>query len=436
MEPSEKKLPSFEQGEQVVLGYLLRHPESVQDISTRLPEDAFSIPTYRQIYSAVINNFEKDTGLLVDAIRQTTGNEDVIIQLEEFIRELESVEGDALDIYEYIDKLVDFYLRRRAILLLRNSSDKLFDASTESSGVFSDVVSFLAQGDFVAKSLVQPGNIVVRREEGLKSRREHGFIPTGYTLLDRHLAEGFSPGTLSIIAGRPSMGKSTFKRNCIVRLCERGYGVLSFVPEMGFDREQDGIDAIRTGRVINDFYRNISDQAAADALASSNYIANNWNYVVQENPFIDFASIERDIQFVLRTRTLNVVFIDLFDRIREISEAGFDKHNVIKNLLQRQAAIGRKYNIHFCDVVQIRRIPGIKDVISKFRPTIDLLKDSGAYEEVADVVLLLYCAGYYDETIPNDNVEIIIGKQRVGVRNKSAVLDAYWDRGLIEETLP
>lgn len=433
-----KHLPKFEEGERIVLGYLLNNPDTISDISKALPASSFANTKNRGIYEIIIDHGHEDIMLVVKEVEESLGDPDIIVHLEEFVREVINANDDNFDIKNYIDRLNDVRRRRTGILLMRKAEDTMLNGEQDMYSIVSEVVTKLSDDDFNPDYLIKPIDYEERRKAGLENRRLKGYVPSGYPSLDKLLTEGFSGGTTSVIAGRPAMGKSTFKRNIIVRLCDRGLGVLNLVPEMGFDREQDGIDAIRTGREVRDFFRiknwdNIFNQ---DVKASSDYIAKRWNYVVQEDPFITFSSMERDIVHIVKRRSIDVIFIDLFDRLNEISSATADKPHVIKRLLQREASLAKKYNVHFCNLVQIRR-PDIKlkDVILKFKPSIDQLKESGAYEEIMDLILLLYRQGYYDDSIPDDQVEIIIGKQRMGPRNRSVMMDAYWERVTIEDKI-
>ena len=62
-----------------------------------------------------------------------------------------------------------------------------------------------------------------------------------------------------------------------------------------------------------------------------------------------------------------------------------------------------------------------------------MLKEAGAYEEIADLILLLYREGYYDKEVADNTLDVIIGKQRQGIRNKHVLLDAEWSKVTIED---
>lgn len=430
---SDVNITPFKEGENIVIGYLLIHPESISKISEVLSVEAFSDEDNKSIYAHLINHPGREIGLLISDLGDNLSNPDIIVQLEEFIREID----DDLMIYDYVDKLNINYKRRKGIKSM-DVAQKLFaDLDKNPVEVVASILDELTAVEFRSEDLVFPNEFIKRRLSGLDKRKIKGFQPTGFPTIDKYLTQGFAGGTLSIIAGRTSMGKSTLKRNMIVRLCDRGLGVLNIVPEMGFDREQDGIDTIRTGRPLVDFYRTSQwdDAFNREIESTSQYIQENWKYFVQTDPFISFAGVERDIITLVLQDKLDIVFIDLFDRLQEVSQAKSHKHDVIKRILQRQAALALKHNIHFCNIVQIRRADnqGLQDKISKNKPTIELLKDSGAFEEISDLIFLLYRESYYNEDAPENEVDVIIGKQRQGPRNKTIKLDADWPRVTLDD---
>jgi len=425
-------LPSFREGERIVIGYLLVYPASAYEISRLLPISAFTDSVCKASFDVIINQPGDTLSVLLYDIAVKSGDPDVITKLEDYVRDVVS----DINIYDIVDRLNNTQKRRSGILIARKAERDFQDSGLLVERVVAEIVSKLTDPEFKSDSLIEPKQFSDRRTKGLDRRKVKGFVPTGFTGLDKYLTEGFAAGCTSVIAGRPNMGKSALKQNIIIRLCDQGLSVLSLVPEAGFDREQDRIDSIRTGRELRQFYRarEWDDSFMRDIKASGEYISKNWAYVVQEDPFISFAEMERNIIYTISRQRLDIVFIDLFDRLEEVSNARpGEKHEVIKRLLQRQAALAKKHDIHFCNLVQIRRSEGVKDKIRKYKPTLEQLKDSGAYEEITDLVFLLFREGYYDEAVPDDIVEVIIAKQRQGVRNKKVVLDADWERVTLDD---
>lgn len=427
-----EKLPIFLEGEHLIIGHLLAHPEIIDEVSKSLPVDAFSDKKCKIVYGGIVNNVGLEFGLLLQRLKELTDDEDIAVSLEEYVRSIE----EEVPFSSYVDKLNEYYLRRNFIASSQQALSKAFDLSIPIQEIASQLIVSVLDDKFEKDTIVKSENLWKRRVTGLQNRSLKGRVLLGYPSVDQFITEGFAPKTQSVIAGRPSMGKSTLKRCLICRLCDRGLGVFNVIPEMGFDREHDCIDAVRTGRPIKDFY-NVSswdETFKAEIKASNQYIQEKWNYTAQEERFYSFNQFERDLLSLTQTKEIDVVFIDLFDRLTEVSSAkGSEKTYVVKQILQRQAALASKLNLHICNIVQISRFDKGKTGKKKHIPTMSDLAESGAFEQISDLILLLYRESYYDESVPDEDVDVILAKQRVGPRNKTIKLPADWERLTIED---
>jgi replicative DNA helicase len=107
--------------------------------------------------------------------------------------------------------------------------------------------------------------------------------------------------------------------------------------------------------------------------------------------------------------------MDLWEKFTDIK---IDASSIAEKLNKTQA-MAKECNVHMAIVQQIKRSEDKKGKKNK-RPTIDLLKNSGGYEEVADLIIMMHREKYYDPELDDDIIEYIIGKQRRGQMNKTA----------------
>ena len=105
------------------------------------------------------------------------------------------------------------------------------------------------------------------------------------------------------------------------------------------------------------------------------------------------------------------MYIDLLDRIKEINDAGSNKAQIIPSACNFLSRLAMDADIHVCGLVQIGR--KVEERKNK-RPTYSDLKDAGAYEEYADLILGLYRDGFYSDQVIDNSIEIIGLKQRQG----------------------
>jgi replicative DNA helicase len=284
--------------------------------------------------------------------------------------------------------------------------------------LISDAEEDIVNIDEVGKSkleLIGKSNLVARRQEGLKTRYYSKPIFSGWDGFDNLLSNGFVPGKLSVVAGRTSMGKSMFKSNMTISMCNTGVGVLNICPEQGFDSEHDRIDAIKTGKHLKVISRlrelKLGDPTFEMLKDSSQKIVDTWNYVCVPTRSITVAGVRSAIRRSRRMGTeINMVFIDLFDRLKDVNVAA-DRTGQISVKLGQLEQIADEEQVHICILVQINRAPeGRRDK----RPTLADLRDCGSYEQDADIVFLLYREGYYNKDLPDNIMEVNIAKQRDG----------------------
>jgi len=259
--------------------------------------------------------------------------------------------------------------------------------------------------------------IVTRRREGLERRMLVKPVYSGWTDFDTLLSHGFAPGKLSIIAGRTSMGKSFFKTNLMLNMCQMGTGVVNVCPEQGFDSEHDRMDAILTGIHLRSLTK-LRDMRAEDLAIRgqqlkkvSERMAAEWNYACVPNRDITVTGVQAAIRRAKRAGlTPQVVFIDLFDRLEDVNVASERTANFSVKLNQ-VSKIGAEENVHMCLLVQVNR--GTEQRKEK-RPELSDLRDCGNFEQDADLVLLLYREGYYNRDLEDNVLEVAFAKQRDG----------------------
>ena len=423
-------LPHDEWLEGQVLGMMLVSPEVIGRVIEFLGETAerFYSTRNRAIYSSIVRVHSQ--GVRVDVVSIVSDlrragclyltQDDATNPRKVSVPSLAELSGNATvflmsDVESACRGILNMWVRRKGIIQCQQTQSLLLDDQqdhlpilTSLSGDFGHLVGLAEERSVTGdKQVYLPDEILHRRKAGMRARARVSPVSTGYKLLDRKLSNPLAPGELTIIAGRPSVGKSALKANLIVRLCEAGYGVLSVTPEQGFDREMDRIDSIYTGVPLRDLLR-VADWPEGDPRVGMVTKANEtysreWELYVMSRRGTRFSDVGEFLnRLEVAGKRVDVVFIDLFDRMKEITLARpSDRPAVIQNQLILATEIAQRYGNHFCMLAQISRGG------AEGRPTMDWIKGSGGYEEVADTVLLLH------RPDPR-TLDVIIGKQRNG----------------------
>jgi len=255
------------------------------------------------------------------------------------------------------------------------------------------------------------------------------FVGTGFSTLDAHLTWGLVPGHISVISGRPSMGKSTFRSNIERNLGKEGIYCVTISLEQSVVDEYFRKITQLTGLSFKDIvvgFRKKDPSFDMSVFISAVKEIMQWPHTfVEPKGSFNLSDIELIIQDIqIRNFSPAVVFIDLFSQISDISrvtESG-RRAAVISQKMMELRTIARRLSIHFCLVVQLRRMGRDWGKIDRQ----EFYKDSGGYEENADLMFQLDRPGYWDPENVEDNVlQVFIGKQRQGTRGM--IVPLVWD---------
>lgn len=263
----------------------------------------------------------------------------------------------------------------------------------------------------------EPGSFYTQRMQILKRREETKQVFFGYRTLDGLIVGGQRKKEISIIAGRPSMGKSTGKSNLIRAQANLGFRVASVATEQTEEVETDRIDSLNTGIPLKEISHSKDwpngDRRFKQIIDSNKLIDKNWKYFLNVRRNISTEGVAAWLRSVINKHgELDVCYIDLFDKLTDLNVQ--EKNDaLISSKLGYLNQVAEELNIHICLIVQIHRA-AVKDVRSDHRPKMHNLKSSGSFEEVARLILLLHREKYYNSKIVEDIIEFNVAKQNNG----------------------
>ena len=410
----------FPEGEEVLL-WSLFHNKQVDIIIAECAPDTFFNPFRKSVYIEICKYFENLSNgeIHFTTIKKIMEKLDADSQKQSYLTSLYNLNpDDTLKIEYVIPEVQDKMVRRKLITTLTNKLDEAQNIDLNVNKTITEIEDKLSDITIGGKEAVQ----VIMKEEipslrckGLTERYYSKGVYTQWENFDAIFDEGFEPGKLSVIAGRTGMGKSYWKTNLIINMCNKGIGVMSVCPEQGLQSEHDRIDSIMTSiplKTIKQLRKlEITDPKINMLKKNSEYIAKNWNYSCVPNRSLSVNGIRTAIKKMKRKGIpLDIVFIDLFDTLSDVNVAK-DKANIIGIKLALLNKIGEEEKVHMCVLVQIGRA---SESLKDKRPRKDHLKGSGNYEEAADNIFLLYREGYYNHDLNDNILEVEIAKQRNG----------------------
>lgn len=419
--------------EKQILGCMIFDPTIIGDVASKIDSNCFWTDSInRKVYSKLLelngSGQVLDLSIINLAILDCGGDVPLTYALD-----LSEGITTTANVYHFCEQLKDCFLSKSVLELYDKSVKELEDESVTASVIIDRLNNRIGSVDKPEINVFSGESLVGRRVSGLIERRKTKTVSLGFSAIDRKLTVGLTPPGLSIIAGRPSMGKSTLKTNIIRNLCEDGFGVVSFALEQSFDIEMDRLNSLMTGIPLLDILRcrywQDEDERKDKINESTRKIAEDWLFTLVANKSMSLEDMTYVVKKVKKSNRVDVIFIDLFDVVTDV-DVITNKAQAISVALTKVAKLSEMLNVHVCLLVQIKRFGGRSRVADDYVPTLEHLKESGAYEERADLVLLLFREGYYDKEIQDNVLSVIIAKQRNGIAN--VTVDMIFDKSILQ----
>lgn len=253
-------------------------------------------------------------------------------------------------------------------------------------------------------------------------------VPTGYEVLDKVMG-GLTPGNLFILAGRPSMGKSALSRsiadnaNASAKEGEEPPGIHVFTPE-------DNAIAYGT-RQLADMARVPLDKIRAlelnrgqmkDLMGAGNELARRRNWVIDDSSGISSQDLILRVRKRKQENNTKLVVVDYVQMMRETSVPLHDKRMQVEVAAENLVTLARSEKIAVLALSQLSR--DCEKRPDK-RPLLSDLRESGALEQLAEGVLMVYRDEYYNEDTDQKGItEVLVRKNKGGT---TGMVELWWD---------
>ncbi len=428
---SHKIPPQHIEAEQSVLGGILIENEAINKVLEVLAPEDFYREAHRKIFDAMIALSERDEP--ADLITMT--NE---LRKRGHLEEI----GGASYLASLIDSVptaanIEYYARIvREKAVLRKLIETSTEIITQSYQDRSDVESFLDEAERsifeISERRVKPSFYSIRQivKESLdtisklyEKKELITGVPSGFKDLDKMTA-GFQPSDLIIVAGRPSMGKTAFCLNIVqYAAIERRIPIAIFSLEMSKEQlvirmlcSQSQVDGnrLRTG------FLQESDWTKLTLAAGTLYDA---PIYIDDTAALSVLELRAKARRLKAEHHLGMIVIDYLQLMKGRSRAE-SRQQEISEISRSLKALAKELNIPVIAVSQLSRKTEERH---GNRPQLSDLRESGAIEQDADVILFLFREEVYNRQEDNQGkAEVIIGKQRNGPIGKVDL--AFLDR--------
>ncbi|RDU60754.1 replicative DNA helicase [Helicobacter marmotae] len=381
--------------EKIVLSSIFFSPDKFEEIAAELKADDFLLPSHRDIFEMCVylskNNFPIDTEMLLakkPAHKKITQEElleilaiNPIANIEAYIGEIKEasikrelhtlanfLREKSLDNHQNVDEIIDDVERRLNDVSFGKTEDNVYNAQE----VVSDVLDYL-------KDLKNRGNTTIVG------------LDTGFRELNR-VTTGFNKGDLIIIGARPSMGKTTFVLNLAQHILDSNQGVVIFSLEMPYmqlgmrmlsAKASIALQNLRTANLTNDELSTLS--AMADKMAAQPL------HIVDASS-LSIAQLKGGLRRLKRQHPeISIAIVDYL-QLMNGGKGEYNKQAEISEISRGLKMLARELDMPIIALSQLNRLVESRD---DKRPTLSDLRDSGAIEQDADVILFLYREDVY-----------------------------------------
>jgi len=443
VEENFKELPNNIEAEQSVIGSILVTNEIFDEINTIISNVNFYDPMHQKIFNAIESMIYK--GLLANPItlKNYFEKEKDEINIPEYLVKITKFSTSARQAIEYSKIIYDMFVRRELIKIsehiidnakendldnsgqniIENSEKLLYDLAEK--GTFN---SSLIKFDDAMKQTIEMASAAYKNEGGIVG------VPTGLRDLDNKLG-GLHQSDLIIIAGRPSMGKTSLATNIAFNAAKniqdngKKSSVAFFSLEMSSEQLSTRIISEQARIGSNDIRRGrISDEQFDQFLETSKDISE-LPLFIDETPAISIAAMSNRARRIKRLHGLDLIVVDYIQLMKGLFNNKDGRVQEISQITQGLKAIAKELGVPVLALSQLSRQVEQRD---DHKPQLADLRESGSIEQDADVVMFVYREGYYlqrkeprEATVEHAEwqakmnevahlAEIIIGKQRHG----------------------
>lgn len=420
MEKNFKVPPHSDESEIALLACMMLDENAAESILETATPDDF----YQERHRIIFKNMKqlKDRGRAIDLVtvssRLTDNNELDKVGGIDYLTEIASNLPNAANADKYLEIIKEKSILRELIKAGTNITELAFNVVEDTDSLITkaqDITSDLGEGT-KRKSIEYITDVLERHQKQLdhlinnKDNKSISGVTSGFSHLD-NITSGFQKSDLIIVAGRPGMGKTSFALSVLLNASQAGFNCAIFSLEMSSEQlvtrlissvSKISQKTLKTGKLTAD---DVDKHVKAIELLSQLPI------YLDDTPSITVNQIKAKCRKLYNNNKLDIIFIDYLQIM------GFNKNNNVREQQISEISRGLKnlakeFNVPVIALAQVSRT--VEKAENK-RPKLSDLRESGAIEQDADIIIFLYRDIYYfQDSALKDTAEIIIEKHRNG----------------------
>ncbi len=424
------KVPPHDiEAEQAVIGSMLTDKDAVVSAIEVLKEDDFYRDDNKAIYSAILNLYNRAEPIDIITVKaelEAMGKFEQVGGLE-YLAELPEKVPTTANSMKYI-KIVE---EKSTLRNLIKTANEIIELGYDPTEDVDDIMEGAEKKIFnIMQNKNQKGYAAMKdilvdsftQLEELYNRKQHiTGVPSGFTDLDYRTA-GFHGSDLILIAARPAMGKSAFALNIATNAAVKAkVPVAIFSLEMSKEQMVNRIlcseamvdsNKVRTGKLEEDDWTKLAE--AIGPLSEA-------EIYIDDTPGISVMEIRAKCRKLKLEKNIGMVVIDYLQLVQGSNKRNGSREQEISEISRSLKILAKELNV---PVIALSQLSRAVEQRPDHRPMLSDLRESGAIEQDADIVMFLYRDDYYNEDSDKKGIaEVIIAKHRGG---STGTVDLVW----------
>ena len=413
-------LPHSIEAEQSVIGSMLMDREAIITATEIVAAEDFYQHQYGVMFEAMVELFNEGKPVDLVTLQNRLKEKDVPPEVSslEFVRDIITTVPTSANIRSYAAIVREKAILRRLIRINEDISNDCYlgresmdDILGDTEKKIFDLLQSRTSRDLVPIRQVTL-DVLEKIEEASRTKEIVTGVPTGFVDLD-YKTSGFQPSDLILLAARPSMGKTAFVLNVLDYVAvRRNVPCMIFSLEMSKEQLVQRMIAMESNVNTQKLRTGNLTDAEWDSVVEAVGLIGSSNMVIDDTPGISVTELRSKCRKMKLERGLDMVVVDYLQLMSGSGRTSDNRQQEISEISRSLKALAREIK---APVVALSQLSRACESRQDHRPMLSDLRESGAIEQDADVVMFLYRDDYYNkDSDAKDTAEVIIAKQRNG----------------------
>lgn len=422
--------PHSIEAEQSVIGSMIMDRDAIVAVADMLTKEDFYQSQYGILFEVMVELYNEGKPVDLITLQNKLKEKDVPESISnlEYIRDLLETVPTSANAKQYAQIVKDKAILRNLIKVTEGITNECYLAKDDTDAILEKTeknIFHLLQNRTGKDDYVPIKDVVLKTldsiEEASKNKGKITGVPTGFYDLDVKLT-GLHPSELIIVAARPAMGKTAFALNIAQHAAfKEDTAVAIFSLEMSKEQLVTRLLAIdsmvdsqniRTGELADSDWEKLMESAG---------IVGNSKLIIDDTPGITISELRSKCRRYKQSHNLGLVIIDYLQLMSGGAKRTENRQQEISDISRSLKALAREID---APIIALSQLSRAVDARPDKKPVLSDLRESGAIEQDADVIMFIYRDDYYNPDSEKKNIsEIIVSKQRSG---STGTIELVW----------